>query len=102
VDLNPTFAQYHLIRSFFMHEDWKEMGTVNDEWDVTSSSVNGYSYVPNELNANDLRLGMLKAYGRFYLRPTKIRELMGQLSTRQDWKRIGRGLNQLTQHLSHM
>lgn len=102
VELNPTFAQYHLIRSFFMHEDWKEMGTVNEEWDVTSSSVNGFAYIPNELNANDLRLGMLKAYGRFYLRPTKIRELMGQLSTRQDWKRIGRGLNQLTQHLTHM
>ena len=100
--LNPTYAQYHLLRSFFEHDSWAEVGHIERNWNVSSASVNGYAYIPKDLTTRALQLGMLRAYGAFYLRPSKVKELLSDLKTPADWKRIGLGIKQVSQHLKQL
>ena len=51
---------------------------------MSSASVNGYAYIPQDLTTRALQLGMIKAYGAFYLRPSKVKELLSELKTTAD------------------
>ena len=46
-EVNPTFAQFHPMRIFFAHEEWKDLGDVVIRCDFTS--INGVS-IPYQLS----------------------------------------------------
>jgi anaerobic magnesium-protoporphyrin IX monomethyl ester cyclase len=100
--LNPTFAQFHQARAFFAHPEWKELGRVMEDWEETSSSVNGLAYIPNGLTVEQLHWFLFKAYVRFYTRPQKIVSLLRQIQSPSDMKRYVLGGQQIAQHLMRL
>ena len=97
--LNPTYAQFHLARSFFDHDRWLESGSVSDDWDVTAASVNGRAYIPDGFTAKSLERWLMFAYGAFYLRPSKLLRLGFEMRNSSDVKRTLQGGVQVFQHV---
>ena len=97
-ELNPTFAQFHLARSFFDHEQWQDLGDVAEDWKVSDASVNGKAYIPKGFSQEELEKWLLKSYISFYLRPQKLLQLMLQLHSKEDIKRHLRGVYQIARH----
>lgn len=96
--LNPTYAQFHQARAFFEHDDWQELGTVSGSWEETSASLNGLAYVPHGFTQKDIVRWLLSAYVRFYANPRKVGELMSTIREWSDMKRLGKGVQQLSNH----
>ena len=97
--LNPTFAQFHQARAFFSHQEWQELGDIEEEWEETAASVNGLAYVPNNLSREELHRFLIKAYLSFYLRPRKVASLLRQMRSVADVKRYLLGGQQIAQQL---
>ncbi|MBM74193.1 MAG: hypothetical protein CMK59_02225 [Proteobacteria bacterium] len=98
--IDPTYAQFHLARAFFEHEEWKEHGTVAEHWEVTSASVNGQAYCPTGLTERQLQRWLIRSYVGFYIRPQKLISLMKTLHSTEDILRVFRGVRQVSNHLS--
>ena len=97
--LNPTYAQFHLARSFFDHEDWLKHGRVLDDWNVSNASVNGQAYIPHGFSEKSLQRWLLRSYAQFYGRPSKVFELSRIVRSSQDIRRYGRGIVQIAGYL---
>ena len=97
--LNPTYAQFHLARSFFAHEEWISAGRIEEDWEVTDASVNGKAYIPHGFTQRSLSRYLLKSYLSFYLRPQKMVELFQTLENRNDVLRHLRGVQQIYRHI---
>ena len=97
--LNPTYAQFHLARAFFDHEDWLRHGTIHEEWDVTDASVNGKAYTPHGFDQKSLHRWLMRSYLEFYLRPKKIAALAHTIQSPADIRRYLRGMYQISHHL---
>lgn len=97
--LNPTYAQFHLARAFFAHEDWSIHGRVLGDWNVTNASVNGQAYIPHGFSEQSLQRWLLRSYALFYARPSKLLELSRVIRSPQDLRRYGRGVIQIAGHL---
>jgi anaerobic magnesium-protoporphyrin IX monomethyl ester cyclase len=100
--LNPTFAQFHQARAFFAHQEWQELGSVTEEWEESTSSVNGLAYIPNALTMKQLHMYLLKAYLRFYARPQQVYTLLRQIHSPADMKRYLQGGQQIVQHIRQL
>ena len=96
--LNPTYAQFHQARAFFEHDDWMSLGTVSGSWQETSASLNGLAYVPNGFTQSEIERYLLKAYGMFYGRPTKMIELTSGIQRKADVQRLWSGVRQIVTH----
>jgi radical SAM superfamily enzyme YgiQ (UPF0313 family) len=97
--LNPTYAQFHLARAFFSHEDWLKHGRVHDEWEVTDASVNGQAYIPHGFTQKSLQRWLLRSYAQFYLRPSKLFQLCKTVQNRSDLTRYVQGVSQIVGHI---
>ena len=97
--LQPTFAQFHLARAFFTHEDWLVNGTIHEEWDVTDASVNGKAYTPHGFDQKSLHRWLIRSYIQFYLRPKKLFALSKTIRHPSDLQRYLRGVYQISSHL---
>ena len=97
--LNPTYAQFHLARSFFDHEEWSRHGRVLQDWNVTDASVNGQAYIPHGFSQKSLERWLLRSYAQFYGRPSKIWELSRVIRSPQDLRRYSKGVLQILGHV---
>jgi anaerobic magnesium-protoporphyrin IX monomethyl ester cyclase len=99
--LNPTFAQYHRLQAHRHNERWSEVGTFEDSWVNRSASFNGNSYIPNGFTNRSLQRYLGYAYLRFYTRPAKVLELVQQIQSMDDLRRMGDGVRSIGQHIFH-
>ena len=93
--LNPTYAQFHQARDFFEHDEWKELGTIDQQWKEMASSINGQAYIPNGLSQEEIQKWIRKAYLSFYGSPLKMLELSNDVQGREDLKRYWVGIKQI-------
>lgn len=94
-ELNPTYAQFHQARAFFDYKEWKELGTIEENWKEMASSINGQAYLPKGMSQKELQRTILRAYLQFYRSPRKILELSRDLRSREDLRRYLKGIGQL-------
>jgi anaerobic magnesium-protoporphyrin IX monomethyl ester cyclase len=97
--LDPSFAQFHLARAFFDHEEWSSMGRTEEGWDVTAASVNGRAYTPDGFTQAGLQRWLLRAYLSFYARPSKLLQIAKGLDGQEDLRRTLSGMRQVGTHV---
>ena len=100
--LNPTFAQFHLAKAFFDHQEWAELGNIEGSWMQSGAGINGLPYTPNGLARSTLYKAMLQAYLGFYVRPGKLTEILRTMKSKQDLMRNARGVWQIVRHLGEI
>ena len=96
-EVDPTFAQFHPARSFSESTPWVEFGDFGNDWDETSSSINGRSFIPEGFDTNKLYYYLFLSYVKFYARPQKIKGMIGTIDSRSDIKRYLFGGMQILQ-----
>lgn len=96
-EVDPTFAQFHPARSFSEMTPWGEFGDFGNDWDETSSSINGRSFIPEGFDTNALYYYLFLSYIKFYARPQKIKGMIGTIDSKSDIKRYLFGGMQILQ-----
>lgn len=90
--IRPTYAQFHICRTYFDLPRWQAAGRIESDWEIGSESFKGHAYVPNAFASSaELKTWQRRAYRRFYLRPTYLLQLARSLANLEDVQRIGVG-----------
>lgn len=90
--LAPTYAQFHICRTYFDLPRWREAGRIEADWEIGSESFKGHAYVPSAFSSSqELKAWQRSAYRRFYLRPAYLVQLARSLGNLEDLRRIGAG-----------
>jgi len=98
--LDPTYAQFHLCRTYFDLPRWRRAGNVEADWEIGSESFKGHAYVPNAFSSSrELKAWQRTAYRRFYVRPRYLMQLARELRSLEDLRRIGAGGTMLLRQL---
>jgi radical SAM superfamily enzyme YgiQ (UPF0313 family) len=91
-ELAPTYAQFHVCRTYFDLQRWKAAGRVETDWEIGGESFKGHVFVPSAFSSSkELKSWQRKAYRRFYLRPAYLLQLARSLGNVDDLRRIGAG-----------
>jgi radical SAM superfamily enzyme YgiQ (UPF0313 family) len=91
-ELAPTYAQFHLCRTYFDLPRWREAGRVETGWKIGSESFKGHAYVPRAFaSSRELQAWQRTAYRRFYLRPSSLLRLARVIGNAEDLARIASG-----------
>jgi radical SAM superfamily enzyme YgiQ (UPF0313 family) len=99
-ELQPTYAQFHLCRTYFDLPRWKEAGRIEADWEIGSESFKGRAYVPSAFSSSrELKAWQRKAYRRFYLRPEYLLRRARELGNVEDLRRFGSGGAMLVRQL---
>jgi radical SAM superfamily enzyme YgiQ (UPF0313 family) len=100
IDSKPTYAQFHLCRTYFDLPRWKTAGRVESDWAIGSESFKGHAYVPSAFSSSrELARWQRGAYRRFYLRPEYLLRLARDLANVDDLRRIAAGGAMLARQL---
>jgi radical SAM superfamily enzyme YgiQ (UPF0313 family) len=92
LELDPTYAQFHVCRAVYDHPRWLEAGRIQDEWEVGAESFNGRLYIPNAFeSAKDLKSWQRRAYLRFYARPRYLARRVRELGSLEELRRLAAG-----------
>jgi radical SAM superfamily enzyme YgiQ (UPF0313 family) len=90
--LEPTYAQFHVCRTYFDLPRWKKAGRIETAWEIGSESFKGHAYVPEAFSSSrELKAWQRTAYRRFYLRPEYLMRLARDLGNLADLRRVGAG-----------
>jgi radical SAM superfamily enzyme YgiQ (UPF0313 family) len=91
-ELAPTYAQFHICRTYFDLPRWRAAGRIEADWEIGSESFKGHAYVPSAFSSSrELKRWQRTAYRRFYLRPAYLLQLARNLGNLEDLRRIGAG-----------
>lgn len=91
-EIGPTYAQFHVCRTYFDLPRWAAAGRVEADWEVGSESFKGRAYVPNAFSSSsELQALQRQAYRRFYMRPGYLLRLARDLRGLEDLRRLGSG-----------
>lgn len=101
IDLEPTYAQFHLARAIIDKQRWRDGGTVIGDWEIGEEGFNGQTYLPKGFGSYaDLQALHRRAYLRFYGRPRYVVRRLRDLASWRDARRLASGglllLRQLT------
>jgi radical SAM superfamily enzyme YgiQ (UPF0313 family) len=99
-ELEPTYAQFHVCRTYFDLPRWRAAGRVEADWQIGSEGFKGHAYVPNAFSSSrELKAWQRTAYRRFYVRPKYLMRLARELANLDDLRRIGAGGAMLARQL---
>lgn len=99
-ELAPTYAQFHVCRTYFDLPRWREAGRIETDWEIGSESFKGHAYVPAAFSSSrELKAWQRTAYRRFYLRPAYLLQTIRDLGNLEDLRRIGAGGAMLVRQL---